>query len=96
MEAQWISRSLNKRADLLSWFVDKDDWRVNPSVFRLVDAQWGPHTIDRFASSLLLLVAAVSMPWYRIGVERITGFALRWVSSWTPFVFSRLVPVAGP
>ena len=30
--------------------VDKDDWRVNPSVFRLVDAKWGPHTIDRFAS----------------------------------------------
>ena len=46
--------------------------------------------------SLLHLVAAVSMPWCRIGVERITGFALRWVSSWTPFEFSRLVPAAGP
>ena len=36
----------NERADLLSRFVDKDDWRVNPSVFRLVDAKWGPHTIE--------------------------------------------------
>ena len=50
MEAQWIPRSLNERADLLSRFVDKDDWRLNPSVFRLVDAKWGPHAIDRFAS----------------------------------------------
>ena len=50
MEAQWIPGSLNKRADLLSRFVDKDDWRVHPSVFRLVDAKWGPHGIDGFAS----------------------------------------------
>ena len=50
LEAQWIPRSFNDRADLLSQFVDKDDWQVNPSVFRLVDAKWGPHTIDRFAS----------------------------------------------
>ena len=26
LEAQWIPRSLNERADLLSRFVDKDDW----------------------------------------------------------------------
>ena len=50
LEAQWIPGSLNERADLLSRFVDKDDWRVHPSVFRLVDAKWGPHGIDGFAS----------------------------------------------
>ena len=50
LEAQWIPRSLNERADLLSRFIDKDDWSINPSVFRLVDAKWGPHTIDRFSS----------------------------------------------
>ena len=100
MEAQWIPRSLNERADLLSRFVDKDDWRVNPSMFRLVDAKWGPHTIDHFASYYNAQLprfnskfGAVSMPWCRIGLKRITGFALRWVSSWTPFEFSRLVPV---
>ena len=31
--AQWIPRSLNGRADLLSRFVSKDDWRVNPPCF---------------------------------------------------------------
>ena len=33
-------------ADLLT----KDDWSINPAVFRVIDAKWGPHTIDRFAS----------------------------------------------
>ena len=50
LEAQWIPKSLSERADLSSRFVDKDDRRVNPSVFRLVDAKRGLHTIDRFAS----------------------------------------------
>jgi hypothetical protein len=50
LSAQWIPRCLNERADALSRFVDPDDWSINPSVFRLVDARWGPHTIDRFAS----------------------------------------------
>ena len=50
LEAQWIPRSLNERGDLLSRFVNKDDWSVNPSLFRVIDAKWGPHTIDRFAS----------------------------------------------
>ena len=49
LEARWIPRSLTERADLLSRFVDKDDWSVNPSVFRVIDAKGGPHTIDRFA-----------------------------------------------
>ena len=37
LEAQWIPRSLNERADLLSRFVDKDDLSINPSVFRVIE-----------------------------------------------------------
>ena len=50
LEAQWTPRSLIDRADMLSRFIDPDDWSLHPSVFRLLDARWGPHTIDRFAS----------------------------------------------
>ena len=50
LEAQWIPRSLNGKADLLSRFIDRDDWSINPSVFRVIDAKWGPHTIDRFSA----------------------------------------------
>ena len=50
INSQWILRCLNKRADILSRFLDKDDWSINPAMFRVIDAKWGPHTIDRFAS----------------------------------------------
>ena len=39
LEAQWIPRSLNEKADLLSRFVNKVGSSVNPSVFSLLDAK---------------------------------------------------------
>ena len=50
LDAQWIPRSVNERDDLLSRFVDKDDWSLNPVVFQDIDVKWGPHTVDQFAS----------------------------------------------
>ena len=50
LDEQWVPRDCNEQADLLSRFVDKDDWAVNARIFRIVDAKRGPHTIDRFAS----------------------------------------------
>ena len=50
LTAEWIPRKSNQRADLLSLFIDKDNWSIRSNVFRLLDAKWGPYTIDRFAS----------------------------------------------
>ena len=73
LEAQWFPRSLNRKADLLRRFFDEDYSPVNPYVFRVVEAKWGPRTnLNRFTSyyrafsfrvltpSLLLLVVGVS------------------------------------
>ena len=49
IEPAWIPRSENDRADYLSKIVDKDDWLINPSIFRWLDYMWGAHSIDRFA-----------------------------------------------
>ena len=38
LEAQWIPRSLNGKADLLRRFIDEDDSPVNPYVSRVVEA----------------------------------------------------------
>ena len=35
IDAQWIPRDANVRADLLSRFVDKDDWSLNCEIFAL-------------------------------------------------------------
>lgn len=50
LETQWIPRSHHDRADVLSRFIDPDDWSVHPSVFLMLDARFGPHTVDRFSS----------------------------------------------
>ena len=44
LEAHWIPRSLNGTADLLCRFIDEDDSPGNSSVFRVVEAKWGPRT----------------------------------------------------
>ena len=49
IEPEWIPRELNVLADYYSRIQDYDDWMLNPTVFGMVDAMWGPHTIDRFA-----------------------------------------------
>ena len=33
IDVQWIPRDANARADLLSRFVDKDDWSLNGEIF---------------------------------------------------------------
>jgi len=52
IDAQWIPRDANVRADLLSRFVDQDahDWSLNCEIFAQLDSRWGPLSVDRFAS----------------------------------------------
>ena len=50
LEVDWIPHSLNECADTISRIVDFDDWSLNPCIFSLLDARWGPHTVDCFAS----------------------------------------------
>ena len=47
---QWIPRSENEQADILSKYVDKDDWKLHPNIFNYLNNLWGPHTVDRLAS----------------------------------------------
>mmetsp|Transcript_74836 Transcript_74836/g.200622 ORF Transcript_74836/g.200622 Transcript_74836/m.200622 type:complete len:681 (+) Transcript_74836:204-2246(+) len=54
LEFFWTPRELNVRADALSRAAaDMDEeFSVRWSVFRRVDAWWGPHTVDRFATAV--------------------------------------------
>ena len=75
---QWIPRSLNDRADLLSKFVDKDDWSVNTSVFRVIDAKWGPHTINRFTSHFNAQVPRFNPKFASLGCSGVDALAHDW------------------
>ena len=94
LEAQWIPRSLTERADLLSRFVDKDDWSVNSSVFRVIDAKWGPHTIDRFASYYNAQVPRFISKFASPGCSGIDALAQDWLDeiNWVCSPVSAIVP----
>ena len=47
----WISREQNTQADYLSRILDIDDWAISTELFQFIDELWGPHSVDRFASS---------------------------------------------
>jgi hypothetical protein len=52
----YIRSPANTWADKLSRHLDNNDWQLDPSVFHEMDTQFGPHTIDRFASALNTLL----------------------------------------
>lgn len=61
VEAQWIPRSFNERAHLLSQFADREDWSVHPSVFlRFQDFECGVEPIHNRPFCFLLQFATGS------------------------------------
>lgn len=50
LRIQWIPRELNTVADDISKYRSTDEWEVSREFFEYLDALWGPHDIDRFAT----------------------------------------------
>jgi hypothetical protein len=53
---RYIRSTANTWANKFNRHLDSDDWQLGPSVFLKMDTQFGPHTIDRFASALNTLL----------------------------------------
>lgn len=49
-DTQWLPGEENVRTDLVSRFIDKDEWAQSLSVFCTLEKKWGPHSIDRYSS----------------------------------------------
>ena len=88
LEIKWIPRSFNYQADLLSRTIDFDNYTIHDDVFRMLDCQWRPHTVDRFACSYnarfcvtipgsTSLARKLSTLSPKTGTEKTTGFFLR-------------------
>ena len=80
IQSQWLPREENFRADLLSRFVDKDDWSLNASIFSLLDNKWGPHSIDRFSSHHNNQVLRFNSRFYTPGCAGVDALAQNWNS----------------
>ena len=78
LEPEWIPRDLNVRADFLSRIVDHDDWFLDPAIFARIDAMWGPHTVDRFASFHNAQLPRFNSHCWNPGSEAVDAFTVNW------------------
>ena len=79
LDAQWIPRDKNEIADSLSRLVDVDDWAVSMATFQWLDAIWGPHTVDRFATDYNTNLPRFNARFWVPGVEAVDAFAQPWL-----------------
>lgn len=74
----WIPRDENKSADYLSRCLDCDDWQIEESIFEKLDKNWGPYTIDRFASHYNTKCVRFNSKFWVPGTEAIDSFNQPW------------------
>jgi hypothetical protein len=80
VHSQWIPRSLNMTADFLSRCSDCDDWGVQSWVFKLCDARWGAHSVDRFACDYNTKCLRFNSRWWCSGSESVDAFTVCWAN----------------
>jgi hypothetical protein len=73
--ARYIKSADNVQADGLSRQHDPGDWRLNPSIFTNLDRRWGPHTVDRFATTLNTQLPRFNSAWGDPNAEAVDSFA---------------------
>jgi len=78
IDAQLIPRDANVRADLLSRFVNKDDWSLNCEIFAQLDSRWGPHSVDRFASHYNAQLSRFNSRFLSPGCCAVDGLSQDW------------------
>lgn len=76
--AEWLRRDKNEEADALSRYRDRADWQLNPSIFAWIDKIFGPHTIDRFASTDNTKLKRFNARYFDAEAEAIDAFTQDW------------------
>ncbi|XP_067668097.1 uncharacterized protein [Haliotis asinina] len=78
LEVQWIPHCANQIADFLSRLPDCDGWGVSQDVFHKVDAIWGPHHVDRFASYYNKKMERFNSKFSNPGSQAVDCFTVNW------------------
>ena len=81
LTVEWIPRSENEAADLASRFaniVDVDDWQISHSFFSILDAKWGPITLDAFANSYNTKTKRFYSLFHSPNCEGVNAFSFDW------------------
>ena len=75
---EWVPRELNEYADHLSKIVDHDDWQTSEFLFMQLEESWGPHTVDRFASSSNTKLKRFNSKYLCPNTEHVNAFSITW------------------
>lgn len=75
---EWIPRDQNQEADDLSRCGDSDDWSVSNEVFAELNLKWGPHTVDRFASTHNAKLKRFNSRFWVPGTEAVNSLDQNW------------------
>lgn len=75
---EWIPRGENQRADELSRYGDNDDWSISDAIFSVLNLKWGPHTIDRFASTYNTKCCRFNSRFWVPGTESVNSLDQKW------------------
>ena len=80
LQASWVPRELNVRADYLSRVstLIHHGYRILPSLFAWLDAEWGPHSIDRFATIDNRVVPRFCSHYFHPDAEWVDAFSVPW------------------
>ena len=68
----------NVSADTLSRSPDRHSWMLHPGLFQILEDRWGPHSIDRFATSLNTQLPRYNSLFWDVGTEALDAFAQNW------------------
>ena len=78
LEPEWVPREENEQADYFSRIIDLDDWFLDPAIFAQLDAQWGPHSVDRFADSYNKQLDRFNSRCWNPGSDAVDAFTVDW------------------
>ena len=75
---EWVPREENAFADDISKMLIPEDWMLSRRFFNLLEEQWGPHTVDLFASGANNLCARFYALHRCRGAAGINAFGQLW------------------
>ncbi|KAK3260837.1 hypothetical protein CYMTET_30227 [Cymbomonas tetramitiformis] len=78
LQARYIRSEANVWADNLSGCEDLDDWRLNRDWFVWANKQWGPYTVDRFASEISAQLPRYYAAWKDPKCEGVDSLTYDW------------------
>lgn len=78
LDIVWVPRTENTRADYVSKMIDHEDWKVSDNFFHFIDSMWGPHSVDRFASSENKKLLRFNSLFWNPESEGIDAFTQNW------------------